>query len=304
MILRRGGALGQRDLVWYDRAGKMLAKVGETDPGYPRVPELSPDGRRLAVYRAPAANTDVWLIDAARGGRTRFTFDSGTDAFPVWSPDGSRIAFASSRKGAFNLYVKASTGAGGEELILESPLNKVPSQWSPDGRYLVYRLTTEKGYDLWALPMSGDRTPIPLATTPFEEREGQVSPDSRWLAYQSTESGRFEVYIQAFPAASGKWQVSQNGGAQVRWSPDGKQLYYMALDGRLHVVDVRVTSDRAIDVGTDVPLFTPRTAGGPLPGSDKQTYVVAPDGRLLVIVRPEGDESSPLSVVLNWKFPR
>ena len=90
----------------------------------------------------------------------------------------------------------------------------------------------------------------------------------------------------------------------MRWSPDGKRLFYMALDGRLHVVDLSVTADRAITVGADLPLFTPRTAGGPLPGSDKHTYAVSRDGRLLVVVRPEGDQPLPLSVVLNWKMPR
>lgn len=307
IILRQGGALGQRDLIWYDRSGKVLARVGETDNSYPRVPELSPDERRIALYRAVNGNTDVWLIDAVRGARTRFTFDAAADVFPLWSPDGLRILFASNRTGVFDLYIKAASGNSVEELILKSPGNKVPNHWSPDGRFVVYRATTEKGYDLWAMPMvstSGDRTPIPLATTPFEERDGQVSPDSRWLAYQSTESGRFEIYVQAFPAASSKWQVSQIGGAQPRWSADGTQLYYIALDGRLHVVDIAATSDGAIDVGADLPLFTPRTAGGPLPGSDKQTYAVSRDGRLLIIVRPEGDQPSPLSVLLNWKMPR
>jgi len=158
-----------------------------------------------------------------------------------------------------------------------------------------------------ALPMTApaaERKPFPIANTPFEEREGQVSPDSRWVAYQSNESGRFEIYVQAFPVASGKFQVSQNGGAQVRWSADGKHLYYMGLDGRMHLVGIDVTADNAIAVGTDTPLFTPRTAGGPVPGSDKQTYAVAKDGRLLIVVRPEGDQPSPLSVIVNWKMPR
>jgi eukaryotic-like serine/threonine-protein kinase len=304
IILRQGGAIGQRDLIWYDRSGQVRAKVGETDTTYPRVPELSPDDRRIAVYRSVNGNTDVWLIDAARGGRTRFTFDAAADVFPLWSPDGLRILFASNRRGVFDLYIKPASGTGAEQVVLESSANKIPNHWSPDGRFVVYRATTEKGYDLWALPMAGDRTPIPLATTPFEERDAQVSPDSRWLAYQSTESGRFEIYVQAFPAAASKWQISQIGGAQPRWSADGKQLYYVALDGRLHVVNLAATSDGAIDVGADVPLFTPRLAGGPLPGSDKQTYAVARDGRLLIIVRPEGDQPSPLSVVLNWKMPR
>ena len=96
----------------------------------------------------------------------------------------------------------------------------------------------------------------------------------------------------------------QNGGAQARWSADGKHLYYMGLDGRLHLVGIDVTADRAIAVGTDTPLFTPRTAGGPVPGSDKQTYAVAKDGRLLIVVRPEGDQPSPLSVIVNWRMTR
>src|SRR5262249_44483573 len=145
---------------WLDRSGRIVSTVGA--PGTFRDIELSPDGKRIALTRPINGNTDVWLIDAIRGGPTRFTFDASLDQRPIWSPDGKRVAFASNRSGVYNLYTKASNGAGTEELLLESDQIKAPHDWSPDGQFLLYRSTdSATNTDLWVLPLSGGKKPFP-----------------------------------------------------------------------------------------------------------------------------------------------
>jgi Tol biopolymer transport system component len=183
-------------------------------------------------------NTDLWLLDGAR--TSRFTFDAAADLFPLWSPDGTRIAFASTRTGTLDLYVKAASGAGVEEVLVASSQAKIPSDWSADGRFLLhFSVDPQTNADLWVLPLEGDRTPWVLLKTPFSERHGTFSPDGRWVAYQSNESGRNEIYIRPFagPAASGasasqvggQWQVSTAGGTFPRWRRDVRELYYLSL---------------------------------------------------------------------------
>jgi Tol biopolymer transport system component len=223
---RTGAAGGTRQLTWLDRSGKKVGTVGALDSAGLTDVELSPDGKRAAVHRAVNGNTDIWLIDAARGVPTRFTYDVAADQRPIWSSDGSRVVFQSSRKGGFNLYTKLSSGTGADELLLESDQAKAPADWSSDGRFLLFRsLDPQTGYDLWVLPTSGDKKPFPFLKTSFEERDGQFSPGNQWIAYQSNESGRFEIYVQPFPGPGAKFQISTNGGAQPRWNKNGKEIY-------------------------------------------------------------------------------
>jgi serine/threonine protein kinase/Tol biopolymer transport system component len=301
IVYRVGRAGSQRQFVWFDRSGKERDRVAEPDAGNPQNPSLSHDGRRVAMNRTVNGNTDVWILDIDRGLFSRFTFDSAADNSPEWSPDGFRIAFNSNRSGVYDLYLKPATGAGTEQLILATPQNKAPVDWSPDGRFLLYRtpgLTT--GFDVWALPMSGDGKPFPVVQTNFEERDAQFSPDGNWIAYQSNESGRTEVVMQPFPGPGGKHQISTDGGAQVRWRADGRELFYIAADGRLMAVPIRYSSDgKSVEPGAPVPLFATR-AGGAAVTTNKQAYVVSPDGqRFLMIVVEES--ASPIAVILNWK---
>ncbi|MSO82980.1 MAG: hypothetical protein EXQ53_06760, partial [Acidobacteria bacterium] len=198
LLLDRQGADQRRQLTWFDRTGKTVGTVGGPDDDLTGNPELSPDGRRVAVDRAVQRNTDVWLIDLVRGGVTRFTFDAAIDQLAVWSRDGMQVAFSSSRKntsgGGRELYTKPSSGSGAEQLLLESAGAglRVPYGWSADGRVLLYRDVDPKtNSDLWALSVQGDRKPVPVANSPFNELNGQFSPDGRWVAYQSNESGRY-----------------------------------------------------------------------------------------------------------------
>jgi hypothetical protein len=161
-------------------------------------------------------------------------------------------------------------------------------------------------YDLWALPLNDDRKPFPVVQTMFDERDGQFSPNGEWIAYQSNEPSHFEIFVKRFPLhggeGGGKLQVSSTGGAQVRWRPDGKELFYIGLDGRLMVVPVRFSpGERTIELAQPVPLFATRI-GGALQGNLRQQYMVSPDGqRFLMNTISEGAAVSPITLLLNWK---
>src|SRR5262249_46922035 len=156
-----------------------------------------------------------------------------------------------------DLYIKPATGSGGEQLLLASGQNKLPLDWSPDGRFLLYADQDPKtGFKVWALAMDGDRKPFPVAGTNFVEDMAQFSPDGKWVAYQSNESGRYEIYIQPFPGPGSRAQVSTDGGAQMRWRRDEKELFYIALDGRLMSVPIGLASNtQSVEPGAPTPLF-------------------------------------------------
>ena len=298
-VYRTGSAGGLRQLVWLDRSGKDIGKAGDLLSA--SSVELSPDGRRVALHQQVNQNIDVWLLELGRGVLSRFTFDPASDIFPIWSPDGSRIVFVANRKGPFDLYQKPAIGAGTEESLLATAQDKGPTDWSPDGRLLLYRSVDPKtGYDLWALPMNGDRKPFPVVKTNFDERDAQFSPDGKWIAYQSNESGRFEIYIQPFPGPGSKLQVSTNGGAQVRWGPNGKELFYIALDARLMAVPIRLASNpQTAEPGSPTPLFATRV-GGALQGTFMQQYDVSSDGQRFLMNTITEEAASPITVILNW----
>ena len=305
LAYRSGTPNTRTQLTWFDRTGKTLGPTAQ--PGLYRNPTLSPDGTRVAVEATdPQSRTeDIWVVELARGVTSRFTFDPGNDIYPVWSPDGSRLMFGSDRESdVFNLYQKRADGVGSEQQVLKSPAEMVPNSWSPDGRALVYR--TRPGgssgvFNLGILPLVGDRKPHLFEASRAVQVTGQVSPDGRWLAYHSLESGRYEVYVQSFPApGAGKWQISKDGGANSRWRGDGRELFYYALDGRL--MAVLIAGSTGLEVGAAIPLFEARMLNGPVPlGGFKQQYDVTRDGqRFLLTVPLEETAASPITVVLNW----
>jgi len=298
------GGVG-RQLTWLDRSGKSVGTIGAIDNAGLTSVEPSPDGKRIAVYRTVNGNQDVWLIDTSRGVPTRFTFDAASDRLPVWSPDGSRFVFNSNRRGVFNLFWKSSSGAGADELLLESDQNKVTTDWSPDGRFLLFRsLDPQTGYDLLVLPISGDKKPFPFLKTFFDERDGQFSPDGKWVAYQSNESGRFEIYVQPFPGPGRKFQISSNGGAQPRWNKNGKEIFYVSLDSKMMAASAKLTADgQSLETGTPAALFPVRIADGPVSvANNKQQYAVSSDGQLfLVNLAVDEGAASPITLILNWR---
>jgi Tol biopolymer transport system component len=297
--------------TWFDRQGKILGLAGESGLSI----ALSPDEKRLATSRVlSTVKDDIWLYEFANGTSTRFTFGQGLDMNPVWSPDGSRIAFSSDRAGPWDLYVKASNGVGEDQLLLKTAERKSPSSWSRDGRFLLYSNLDD--VNLWVLPINNgtaakDQKPFLFAP---KATQGRFSPDMRWIAYVSAESGGNEAWVRPFDptsadgsaASGGKWTVSRGGATSVRWRGDGKELFYAAPDGMIMSVDVTTSpSSPAFSAGVPKPLFK----GSPLLGV---WWDVSSDGKRFLLTsaaRPASDSkdgkapspaSEPYKVVLNW----
>jgi Tol biopolymer transport system component len=284
-------------MLWVDRTGKLLHTLAQLDNV--SVPSLSPDESRIVVARKDLAtnNNDLWLTDALGDNLVRFTFDPGSDLLGLWSPDGQRIVWTSTRNGSFDLYEKELSSNGQDRLLLRSDQPKFPLDWSRDGRYLLYRqIGPQTGHDIFVLPTSGERKPFAYLQTPAMENGGAFSPDGRWIAYNSDESGRFEVYIESFPTHGGKRQISPTGGSGPRWRADGKELYYYSLDGKLMSVYV-TAGEGTLTTGTPMPLFAFRPVGT----IGIPSYAVTRNGqRFLLSAIVETDSKAPLSVVQNW----
>jgi eukaryotic-like serine/threonine-protein kinase len=284
-------------LTWFDRSGRAAGTVGT--PGNVLSPAISPDGATVAFYRYdPQKNvSDIWLYDVKRGTESRFTFNSRNSNSPVWSPDGSRIAFASNRDGdgsQYHLYLRGVTGAAqDEDLGKAAGTFTAAKDWSHDGRYIVEFVFDPKTKgDIWVLPLFGDRKPFPYLQTDFEERGSKLSPNGQWLAYSSDETKRSEIYVQTFPTQGSKWQVSANGGSTPVWSRDGKELFFIGGDQRLMAVAVK--GGAKFEAGVPKPLFDASLAAAAL-GFD-----VSKDGRFLMSVHTKQAASVPMTVVLNW----
>jgi len=288
----------RRQYRWVDRRGQPIKSL-DVAAGASR-PGLSPDEKRFIADRldSETTNRDLWLCDISGGNSQRFTFDSALDFYPVWSPDGSRIVWASARDGIMNLYQKELSGAGEETLLLKSDYSKFPTDWSLDGRFIIYYQNDPKTkWDVWVLPMTGsaEAKPFPVVRTEASEIAGTLSPDGRWLAYVSDESGQYEVYVQSFPGGAGKRQISTGGGSGLRWR-DGREMLYYAGDGKLMAVPVR--SGESLEVDAAVALFEFR---GGTNGVYSAPYAVTADGqRFLINAVVETEPNAPLTMWVNW----
>jgi hypothetical protein len=292
-----GQGIGEGRLVWVDRQGEV--ETLRADSGLYFTPSISPDGKEAAVGMRKGSAMHLLLYDLQRQVPTQLTFEGLWNSQPVWSPDGTRIAFQSNVEGGhYGIFLIAADGAGTPERLIENVNMQRPASWSPDGTYLAYvDVDAEEQNDVWVMPMGeGNREPEPFLTSDYSEFCPKFSVDGRWIAYQSDESGRSEVYIKQFlPGSRGKGskkQISSDGGLQPVWSRDGRELYFRDLDG-VRLMAVTIRTEPRIEVGE------PDTPPPPWWGST--AYDVAPDGRFLMISESESRRASmKLMVVLNW----
>jgi eukaryotic-like serine/threonine-protein kinase len=306
VVAYRVGGSAQRQLTWVDRSGAVRGTVGPPD-GSLASPRVSPDGRQVAFSRETQGKRDIWLQDDVRA--SRMTFGSGISAYPVWSPDGSRLAFLSVSGSSYDLYQKPTNGAQAQEALLLSQKAQLPSSWSADGRYLLYfSFDPGPNPDLWVLPMTGTRKPFPFLQSSFTKVWGQFSPDGRWAAYQSYESGQNEIYVRRFAkpgdaadstaAQAGQWQVSTAGGIHPTWRADSKELFYIDRVGMMMAAPITVTGSTVVP-GTPVTLFQTNVVGGGHDTGQGRQYDVAPDGRFM-INRVLDSAAAPVTLILNW----
>jgi Tol biopolymer transport system component len=293
----------QGSLKWYDRSGN---KIGEIEDLYGFDyfdPELSPNDDELLIKRQVQGNYDLYVVDALKGSpRRRLTYNSALDGWGIWSHDGKQIVFDSERDGSpGNLYIMPSNTPDSEKLLLGlTSIRKVPVDWSPDGHYIIYiRFEEDSFLDIWKLPLFGDQKPQLFIGTEYEEGDCQFSPDGRFLAYQSNENGIFEIYVTTFPDKKGKWQISDGGGIEARWGPEGKELFYIAPDGNLVSVPIR-TDETTLEKGTPTVLFQSEILGGGNPDvHQRQRYDVTSDGKKFIITTGESSDT-PVNFVSNW----
>jgi Tol biopolymer transport system component len=281
-------------LDWCDRAGRCVDVLGE--PAVLQAPPRAAPDRRIAATVGPLGAEDIWVYDTAGHG-TRLTFDRASDNTPLWSGDGRHIVFQSNRATGRTGFYQTSAKGGAETVLFECPAICELQDLSADGRFIVFsQAGPSRDRDLWVLPLAGSRQPFLYFHADADQNQAQISPDGRWLAYTSNETGRNEIYVQTFPHAGKRLQVSIRGGVQARWRRDRSEIFFLELDGML----VAVPLHDDVEAGMAAPLFRtslPTWGAGSL--GWRTSYDVAPDGRSLLLLKPL-DHPTPISVTLNW----
>ena len=296
LVAQSGSGVALSRLVWYDRKGNETGAASKPDV-YSNI-DLALDGKSIAVDKTDpeSANADIFTYDIQRDAMRRLTFNPAIDAMPVWSPDGTRILFASSRNQKFDLFVKNTDGSQEEKLLdfdSAGKADRYPYDWSRDGNYILYTRGTELWVATW--PELKARS---FLVTPGMIKKAQFSADGKWVAYASNESGKFEIYVTSFPGAQGKWQVSTAGGTQPRWRGDTKELFYMAPDGK--IMSVPVTAGATFDANAPTALFQAH-AREFFATSEQVSYDVSKDGqRFLINTQVKNADTQPMSVIVNW----
>ena len=282
-----------RQITLFDREGKEVERVGSRDL-YNQV-ILSPDRTRIAVIKADLEKeaNDLWLLDTATGKGPQITFSKSREqaTTPVWSPDGSQIAYVALRDGSFGIFRRPSNADGTEELLHKASAPISITDWSMDGRYLSFFSSDLGGGALYALPLdgAGERKPIEMFRSQFQLQSARFSPDSRFISYISNQSGKNEIYVRPFnpvaapgtAPASGPWQISDGATGMASWRRDGKELYYLAADRSIMAVPVTISPD--FEFEKPKALFRVPDAIGLAPGA----AMMSRDGeRLLIAVPP------------------
>lgn len=276
--------------AWYNRDGKLIRAAGE--PRHYRQGTLSPDEKRFAaqILDSTSRNSDIWMLDLTSGILSRMTSDRANKDTVAWSPDGREILFSSNKTGVLNLYRKMA-GGGDEQLIHAATEAVYPAEWLKDGSFTFMNTNGKSFYRL--APGAGMK-PETLLKTDFSKDGLRVSPDGRWAAYNTNESGRQEVYVAAFPSFTERRQVSSSGGVQGYWRKDGRELFYLSLDGKM--VSVPIQPGTALEAGIPKVLFPTRIRAA----SVMDQFAVSGDGQRFLLLESLESESKPFTIVLNW----
>ncbi len=294
LVHMRGAGATRTQLTWRDRDGKVMSTVGDL-AGYWE-PRLSKDGTRVAVCVGQDV-ADVWIYDLQSDMRNRFTFDPADDRTPMWAPDDSQLAFASGRTARGEIYVRPTSGQGDTQLLFSIDEQIELTDWSSDGRVMFFNVInpSKGGSDIWTLDVKTGEAEVLLSGNWFED--ASLSPDGTWLAFASDESGRGEIYVQAFPSAAGRWLVSTDSGAGratlPAWRSDGRELFYLRGGA---VVAVPVQPGATFSLGTPKTLFRVSVT------SSAADYVVSKDGQsILTNELPPADPSKTgVTLIQNW----
>jgi len=282
-------------LTWFDESGKPLQQVGKNGPFYEA--SLAPDGRTIASrYGDPDQN--IWVIQGD-GTFTRLT-ENPINSHPVWSPDGSRIAYSGHRGASkIGLYVKDTKGQSPERQLLGSRLGVEAASWSSDGKLLLF--IGDPGDGVWQigtyhLPSGRAETYLSVRSAPFSLLDAQFSPDGKGVAYAILENGRPEVYLASFPVPNRRRRLTTAGGAVPRWRVDGRELYFLGTDRTLFAIPITDPlhmnpADRARPLFR-VSAYVPSWATSP--------YSVDRSGKRFLFVVSPSPVQSQFVLVTNW----
>ena len=292
VLVFTGGEVGVSQFTWFTRLGQPDGTVGTAESHSTMA--ISPDGRKLVYGRREpgGAFQSLWTTDLTRGVTTRLTFGVSRDSDGTWSPDSTRMAYASVRQGDKSLYEVPAAGGVERQILKAEGRQRSIDDWSPDGRFILYHMDAAR--ELWAMPVGSAEKEF-LVVKP---RSGQVdeptfSPDGKWVAYNSDESGRPEVYVVPFPPTGARWQVSSSGGMQAAWRQDGRELFFLAADGSLVAVDITLWA--TVELGMPHALFQT----GLIPAATVDQYAASPDGKRFLIMKQVGEDPPP-TVILDW----
>jgi Tol biopolymer transport system component/tRNA A-37 threonylcarbamoyl transferase component Bud32 len=297
VLAYRAGTAQRRQLEWVNRQGDVVRTVGEPDNDSIASPELSPDERSIVVFRQTPDN-DIWVIELARNLARRVTSGPPADAHPMWDPDGQHVVFVSRRLGTPGPSRQAVDG-GKEAALFARAESGAALSWTRDRQYvLMRRAGADSGLDLVAIATAGEPRDVVVAQSRFDESEGQFSMDGKWVAFVSNDSGRPEVFVQSFPESRGRIQVSTAGGSQVRWAADGREIFYVAPDGRMMAASISFDGGSP-DVKLPAPLFQTHLATGTNVLGLKPQYAVTRNGLFLLNTAIES-AGAPIVVSVNW----